>query len=203
MNLIPIKNNSEDTADITLREYLCRRKKWKVAFYSPPCGSWSTIRLGLDNVIFETFSPRDIKRPDIVLYKVINDELNIMIIESKKSVSEFTRKSVLEYLEDMTNYGNKLISEKYRLVKNVQTGKFAENDTLPIEYVNNHKIHIGLLAATEKLTEDLAYLGNLVSGIDVSGVLVEVDWKNRQCAIQSVNDLTGQFEDNKLISYSY
>jgi hypothetical protein len=86
--LIPIKENSEDVVDISIREYF-ESKGWNTAFYSPPHGSWSILKLDLDGKIYETFIEGKGKRPDLIIYKLKGKKLSIIAFESKETVSKF------------------------------------------------------------------------------------------------------------------
>lgn len=201
---MPSKTISEDSADITIREYLSNEKKWDVAFYSPPCGSWSTIKLDLDGYQYETFSPRDIKRPDMILYKVENNKLRIIAIESKDAVNKFNANVISDYIKQMNKYANSIIKEKYRLVKNKSTGDFTENKNIPQKYIDGYEVHLGFLACSENLSADLNLLKEMLPvDNNVFGILVEVDWINLVCKIQSISDSTGNFNKNQVINFSY
>lgn len=204
MSYLPSKLISEDAADITIKEYLCLQKGWKTAFYSSPCGSWSTIRFEINGFTYETFSPRDISRPDMVLYKVSGNKLQLLIIESKDDVNKFTKDSIKKYINSMSKFKDRLLKEKYRLVKNNTTGQFMENKMLPREYIENCETNIILLACSSNLASDLLSLKPLLPSVsNVFGLLVEVNWKNLTCRIQSVNDSSGEFNDVQSIEYSY
>lgn len=49
-----IKDPSEDTVDMVMREYL-ESKGWKTSYYSPPCGSWSILKIEINNFEYRSF----------------------------------------------------------------------------------------------------------------------------------------------------
>jgi len=108
-----IRGISEDAVDLAIRELL-ESLGWKTAYYSPPHGSWSIIQFEINKILFRGFSPRDAKRPDLILYKKEQNKLFLILIESKEEVSKFSESRIKDYLKNMKKYIKKILNMSYR-----------------------------------------------------------------------------------------
>ena len=140
-------NLSEDMVDMIFREYL-EQNGFKTAYYSPPCGSWSIITFQLNSQLYRTFSPRDVRRPDLILYSQQEEVLEIFVAESKGNILSFNNTILKQYVTDMRSYISKVLKGNFRHRKsNSSWGKWNKK----IENLDKLKvnIHICFLAGSK------------------------------------------------------
>lgn len=169
---IPSKSNqkTEDTVDIVLYDYF-KYNGWNIAFYSSPCGSWSTINLIINDELYQTFSPRDLKRPDIIFYKIKDKNIDFLIIESKDILTKFNPHKISQYTANMNEYINKIINGKFRF-KKCQNGILVENIKLQ-NYTYN--LTIGFACNATNWVQDAQKLNNLILKNQI-GALINTNW---------------------------
>ena len=193
--LIPTKRNSEDIADISIREYM-ESKGWKTAFYSPPHGSWSIIKLNIKEDIYETFVEGKGKRPDLIIYKLNENELSIIAFESKEDISKFNIEIIESYYKEIHTFIENMIKQKYRLAK--INNVLIENQNLPAELKINYKIIF--LVGTTSIDEDYPKFKEILT--TKSGILITTDWDNLIITFKTINIIPDNYF-SEIFTYHY
>jgi len=195
--LKPKKDPSEDIVDFVVKEYF-EANEWKTAYYSPPGGSWSIISFDLRGNTYRGFSPRDTKRPDLIMYKESQNEIHLFVAESKETISDFNLEMMKEYTANFSRY----ISNMFKDFRH------KKEDNRWIDWNKGYKIDIkssicfmgGITYPKTDWDNEIIKFENLIKennkNNNVMGIVVMTDWKNNNCYIEAVNN-----KDPELISF--
>ena len=104
---------NEDEVSYSIKEIFIS-SGYKCAYYSPPAGAWSKINFEYKNISYTGFCRGDKKRPDIILYKEIENGLDVLIIESKDSINQLSDDKIESYIEVLCEFSDSLKNYKFR-----------------------------------------------------------------------------------------
>jgi hypothetical protein len=206
-----IRDPSEDMIDTTLREHL-ENNDYRIAYYSPPHGSWSIIDMKIGGSEYRTYSERDKRRPDMVAYRWTGGKLYIIAVESKEAVTAFTRRSTPKRIESMRGYTEELLRRRYRHRRN---NKWKDWNKRIEEMQSCEKVFGYCLAAGEEFgSQESSRFSEYLKGVvercaddEVLGVLVSVDWSNLVAFMRVVlnpnSELQKVFPNGKRIEIRY
>lgn len=128
------------------------------------------------------FSPRDIDRPDLVMYKLIDGVLYFLVLESKENAFLFTEKSISNYIKHMRDYIENLLNMNY---KHRGIGNNWTDWNKKIDNINSIKYNItfcfvaGSSNNEKELFSSLEYLNKVIknfSKYDLFAAIISVGW---------------------------